>query len=80
MLCPKCHGTTTCTHTISVFDFQLVRRRRVCTKCGYIFKTFETYLPLPSMLFTKDSLRRTLEKLQTALTEFTDKLIESDEE
>lgn len=68
MQCPRCKQTDT-----QVIDsrvcFEAVRRRRLCTKCGFRFTTFEK-IERPKLYIIKKDKRRELysrEKLKTGI-------------
>lgn len=43
MMCPHCHNSLECKVTDSRERNGIIHRRRVCTKCGFRFKTVEVY-------------------------------------
>jgi len=42
MECPKCRGKTDVINSRLNLDYNVVRRRRKCLKCGYRFTTYES--------------------------------------
>lgn len=63
MQCPNCkHRHSRVTDSRTILNGNVVRRRRVCTKCNYRFTTYERIERILPMIVKKDGRRETFDR------------------
>lgn len=75
MECPRCQQSTRVLESRRAEDGTALRRRRVCTECGYRFTTFERRVPEPLYIRKRAGERQRFDrtKLRAALLRATHK-------